>query len=124
MVRCAAVHDCHRKVHHSHEYEHHVENPISNASLFALCRSSQMRLLGRPPDVTTLDRPHLIPPARSVRNNVSAAGDAQALAHDKRRRGGRSMKLSAIVKGAVADTEVTISQEEDCEARLGAAGPR
>src|SRR3954463_13258253 len=119
MVRCAAVHDCHRKVHHSHEYEHHVENPISNASLFALCRSSQMRLLGRPSDVTTLDRPHLIPPARSVRNNVSAGGDAQALAHDQRRRERRE-KLSATVKEAVADPEVETSQEEDSEARLGA----
>ena len=45
MVRCAAVHGCHRNVHHSHEYAHHVENPINNASFLTLCRSSQTRLL-------------------------------------------------------------------------------
>ena len=52
----AAVHGCHRKLHHSHEYEHHVENPIDNASLPTLCRSSQTHLPGRHSDVTALDR--------------------------------------------------------------------
>src|SRR4030095_13029872 len=49
---------------------------------------------------------------------------SRSITRDNRGRDVRSMKLSATVKEAVADAEVTISQEEDSEARPGAPGPR
>src|SRR5207237_1016917 len=53
--------------------------------------------------------------------------DSQAFGRDcseKRRREGRSTKLSATVKEAVADAKVEISQEEAAQAGAGAPGPR
>src|SRR5918995_4791575 len=46
------------------------------------------------------------------------------MSNERRRREGRSMKLPATVKEAVADAQVEISQEEDAETRPGAPGPR
>jgi integrase len=48
----------------------------------------------------------------------------QGITRHKRRRQGRSMKLPATVKEAVADAQVEISQEENAETRPGAPGPR
>src|SRR4051794_34052370 len=51
-------------------------------------------------------------------------GSRRPLAPEKRRREGRSMKLLASVKEAVADAQVEILQDEKAEARPGPPGPR